>query len=74
MLFWLVGCFSGSVYRGSLFSGWLVLGSMSPNTRHLCFTMVKGVCSLGQRMYCSAGFQPVSQACLALFDLYTSYI
>jgi hypothetical protein len=69
-----VGCFSGSLYRGSLFSAWLVLRSMFLNTHLLCFTMVKQVCSLGQCIHCSAGFQPVLQACLALFDLYTSNI
>jgi hypothetical protein len=30
-----VGCFAGSMYRGSLFSAWLVLGSMFHGTR-LC--------------------------------------
>ena len=48
--------------------------SMFPSTRLLCFAKVKGVCSLCRCMYSSAGFQLVSQASLALFDLYTSYI
>jgi len=69
-----VGCFAGSMYRGSIFSAWLVLGSMFHSTRLLCFTMDKGACSLGQCIFCFAGFQPVLQACLALFDLYTSNI
>jgi hypothetical protein len=36
----------------------------------------KGACSLCLCLYdlCIAGFQLVLQACLALFDLYNSYI
>jgi hypothetical protein len=69
-----VGWFDGSMYRGSTFSAWLVLGRMFHSTWLLCLTMDKGACSLGQCIFCLAGFQPVLQACLALFDLYTSYI
>jgi hypothetical protein len=38
--FRMFGWSSGSVYRGSFFSGWLVLGRMFPSTRLLCFVKV----------------------------------
>ena len=53
--FWMFGWYSGSVYRGSLFSGWLVLGRMFPSTRLLCFAKV-----------CSKESVPFAGACKVL--------
>jgi hypothetical protein len=62
----------------SVASPWELVPVVLGSVLHACFAMV---CSrepvpfdyLGSSI-CTAGFQLVSQACLALFDLYTSYI